>query len=117
MKTRQAGYLERDGQMKRSDGSGRSAKSKIEPGEGIVLVSAPDLVGTEGTLNDQLKARDPIDKGQLHDLVLAITAKSCLADLSVFARGNGGVLVMHDQIVQKELGRNAEGKDQQHYPA
>ena len=56
--------------------------------------------------------------GKLYDLAFPIAMKPCGIDLVCMLMGGiRQVFMMGDKIMQKKLGSDAEGKDQQHQSA
>jgi hypothetical protein len=86
-------------------------------GERMELVVGPGIIDMERNRDSQRDINDLGKIGKLYDLAFAIATKTCLADLGVFAWGNGAVFMPDNQVMQKKLGGDAERKDQQHYSA
>jgi hypothetical protein len=100
--------------MKILNAIGRAPNTKNEMRERVILVIGPGLIDLERIRDNQMSANNLDNIRKLYHQIFTITMKSGFADLGVFARGNGRVFMMDNQAMQNDLGRNAEGKDQQH---
>lgn len=74
-------------------------------------------MGGKGNRGRQTNAGNVRNIRKVYHLAFTIAMKSCIADLCIFAQGNRRVFVVNDEVVQKKLWSDAEGKDQQHHSA
>lgn len=72
----------------------------------------PGLIDLERPGYIQVKAGNLVKVGNHHNLTFTIAMKSGLAELGIFARRDGCIPMMDNQIMQKKLGCDAEGKYQ-----
>lgn len=101
-----------------SDGKGGAAKSKNEMGEGIKLVTSPDLIGLERSGYKQMQAGNLVNVGKFYDLAITITTESYPGELfGMFVGRSGYVLMMGYKVMQKKPGSDTEAKDQQQHSA
>ena len=85
------------GKWQSSDRKGRTPKSNIEMWGGIERAIDPGLIELKRPCDIRGMMSGISKIGEFYDLVFTITMKSCPADLGVFARENGFVLMMDNQ--------------------